>query len=184
MLRALTFLLCAILAATSAVYAAGFALSASGLADGGMLTKDGAFDKTRASDNGPCGGKNIAPGFSWTNTPAGTQSFALMMFDPDGLGGKGVSHWVLYNVPGNVTSLSTADVADKKFTPGRGTGDLVGYRGPCPPPGDAPHHYVLTIYALDLPPTLPAGLDRAGVLAAIDGHVKGATTTIMRYQTQ
>jgi len=176
--------MCAVIAATSAAYAAGFALSANGMTDNAMLTKDGAFDKTRASDGGACGGKNVPPGFSWINPPAGTQSYALLMFDPDGLGGKGVSHWVLYNIPGSVTSLSPADIDAKKYTPGRGTGDLVGYRGPCPPSGDAPHHYVLTLYATDLPPTLPAGLDRPGVFQAIDGHVKGATTTIMRYQAQ
>lgn len=105
-----------------------------------------------------------------------------MMFDPDGRAGLGVSHWVLYNVPGTVNALSSAEIAAKKYTVGRGTGDLVGYRGPCPPHGDAPHHYILTIYALDLAPTLPSGLDRDGLFKAMAGHIKGATTTVMRFQ--
>jgi len=182
MIRFLGFLIAAVLAVSSPAFAAPFTLSANGMADNAMLPKEDGFDKTSTTGT-PCGGKNIAPGFAWTNPPAGTQSYALMMFDPDGRGGLGVSHWVLYNLPATVASLSTADVAANKYTVGRGTGDLVAYRGPCPPPGDAPHHYVLTIYATDLPATLPAGLDRDGLLKAITGHVKGATTTIMRYQT-
>ncbi len=181
MIRFLAGLICALLIAAAPALAAPFMLSANGMSDDAMLPKDGGYDKTSATGL-PCAGKNIAPGFSWANPPAGTQSFALLMFDPDGRGGLGVSHWVVYNVPTGVLSMSTADVAANKYTVGRGTGDLVGYRGPCPPAGDAPHHYVLTIYATDLPPTLPAGLDRDGILKAIAGHTKGATTTIMRYQ--
>jgi hypothetical protein len=172
----------AITATTVSAMAAPFILSTNGLADNAMMPKEDGYDKTSATGL-PCSGTNHAPGFSWANPPAGTQSFAVLMFDPDGRAGLGVSHWVLYNVPGTVLSIPTADIAANKYTVGRGTGDLVSYRGPCPPAGDAPHHYVVTIYALDLPPTLPVGLDRDGVFKAMTGHIKGATTTIMRYQT-
>jgi hypothetical protein len=161
--------------------AAGFAVSAIGLPDNALLPKDMGYDKMSSDGVHPCGGVNRAPGLTWTNVPAGAQSFAILEVDPDGAGGQGVNHWVIYNIPGNVTSISTGDVAAAKYTPGRGTGDLVGYRGPCPPIGDAPHHYVFTLYALSSPPTLPAGLDRAGVFAAMKGNIVGATTTILRY---
>jgi Raf kinase inhibitor-like YbhB/YbcL family protein len=169
--------------APTAVFAAGFSISANGLADDGMLTKDMAYDKTSSDGGRPCGGVNRAPGFTWMNAPANTQSFAILEVDPDGRTGLGVNHWVLYNIPGTIASISTADIAAAKYTPGRGTGDLVGYRGPCPPAADAAHHFIVTIYALDVPPTLPAGLDRDGVMAAMKGHLLGATTTIMRYQS-
>jgi Raf kinase inhibitor-like YbhB/YbcL family protein len=175
----------ALATAPLAANAAGFALSANGLADDGMLSKDMAFDKTSTDGrNRPCGGMNRAPGFTWTNAPAGTQSFAILEVDPDGGAGRGVNHWVIYNIPGSATSISPEEIAAGKYTPGRGTGDLVGYRGPCPAPGDAPHHFVVTIYALSAPPAFPAGLDRDGVMAAMQGKVLGATTTVMRYQAQ
>jgi Raf kinase inhibitor-like YbhB/YbcL family protein len=171
-----------ILAAPSIALAAPFTLSAKGMADNDMLPVDAGFDKMSGDGSRQCGGKNIAPGFAWSNPPSGTQSFALLMFDPDGRRGLGVSHWVLYNVPADVQSLSTADVAANKYTVGLRANGKAAYEGPCPPLGDAPHHYMLTIYALDLPPTLAAGLDRDALLKAMTDHIKGATSVIMRYQ--
>jgi phosphatidylethanolamine-binding protein (PEBP) family uncharacterized protein len=52
----------------------------------------------------------------------------------------------------------------------------------CPPVGDVPHHYVLTVIASDLAPgTLPAGLDRNALLAALKGHALGGQSVIGRY---
>jgi Raf kinase inhibitor-like YbhB/YbcL family protein len=164
-----------------AAQAAGFAISADGLPDNALLPKADAFDKA-SSEGRPCGGTNHAPGFSWVNPPAKTQSYAILEVDPDGRGGLGVNHWVIYNIPASATGIGSDEIAAGKYTPGRGTGDLVGYRGPCPPVGDAPHHYVVTLFALDAPPAFPAGLDHDGVLAAAKGHILGATTTIMRFQ--
>ena len=161
--------------------AAGFAIATTGYADDALLPASDAYDKN-SSDGRPCGGTNHAPGFSWVNPPAATQSYAILEVDPDGAGGHGVNHWVIYNIPGTATGISTADIAGAKFTPGRGTGDLVGYRGPCPPVGDAPHHYIVTLYALGTPPAMPAGLDHDGVVAAIKDHIVGATTTVFRFQ--
>ena len=182
-------LLCAafVLALTSAplaANAASFALSATGLADNAMLTKDMAFDKMSSDGVHACGGMNKPPSFAWTNAPAGTQSFAILESDPDGGGGRGVNHLVEYNIPGSASAITSAEIAAGKYTPGRSSGDLVGYRGPCPPIGDAPHHYIVTIYALSSAPALPAGLDRDGVMAAIQKTLLAATTTVLRYQAQ
>ncbi|HEV8022583.1 MAG TPA: YbhB/YbcL family Raf kinase inhibitor-like protein [Candidatus Lustribacter sp.] len=165
-----------------AANAAGFVISANGIADNTLLPADMAFDKMDASNVRTCGGTNRAPGFSWANPPDKTASYAILEVDPDGRAGLGVNHWVIYNIPVSASGISAAEIAAGKYTPGRGTGDLVGYRGPCPPPGDSPHHYIVTLYALDTPATLPAGLDHDGVVAAMKGHVLGATTTIFRFQ--
>jgi Raf kinase inhibitor-like YbhB/YbcL family protein len=161
---------------------AGFLISINGFADDAMLPPADGFNQMSADHVHSCGGTNHAPGFVWTNPPAKTQSYAILEVDPDGRGGLGVDHWVVYNIPGSATTISSDDIAGGKFTPGRGTGDVVGYRGPCPPMGDAPHHYVLTLYALDIPPALPAGLDHEGVITAVKGHIVGATTAVFRFQ--
>jgi Raf kinase inhibitor-like YbhB/YbcL family protein len=161
----------------------GFVISANGMPDNGMLPKEGASNTMSSDGKRPCGGLNRAPGFSWANPPPNTVSYAILEEDPDGRAGLGVHHWVLYNIPVSATGVNTAEVAAGKFTPGMATGNIAGYRGPCPPLPDAPHHYIVTLYALDAPPTFPPGLDHDGVVAAMKGHVLGATTTIMRFQS-
>jgi Raf kinase inhibitor-like YbhB/YbcL family protein len=113
-----------------------------------------------------CTGGNISPALSWSNAPAGTQSFALLAYDPDAPTGSGWWHWVVYNIPATTTSLAAgAGDPKKNLLPAgavQGMTDFgtVGYGGPCPPPGK-PHHYYFRLYALkvaklDIPPTATA----------------------------
>lgn len=152
--------------------------------------QDGALGDTvygnNTNDNAgnSCGGQGVSPALKWSGAAPATQSYAITMFDPEGRGGLGVSHWVLYNIPASVTSLGRGEGAGPaaKYSPGKGTGDWMGYRGPCPPPGDPAHHYTIVVYALDLPPTLPPGLDRDGLFKAIAGHTLGsAAGLVMKY---
>jgi Raf kinase inhibitor-like YbhB/YbcL family protein len=100
-----------------------------------------------------CQGGNLSPALSWSHAPVGTQSFALMMHDPDAPTGSGWWHWVLYNIPPGVSSLPAgAGDAQGKLLPagavqGRTDFGSSGYGGPCPPPGKA-HRYYLRLYAL------------------------------------
>ena len=100
-----------------------------------------------------CSGANISPALSWSNAPAGTRSFALLMHDPDAPTGSGWWHWVVYNIPASVTSLPAgAGDPKKSLMPagalqGRTDFGTPGYGGPCPPPGK-PHRYYLRLYAL------------------------------------
>jgi Raf kinase inhibitor-like YbhB/YbcL family protein len=103
-----------------------------------------------------CSGRNVSPALSWSNVPAGTKSFALLVHDPDAPTGSGWWHWVAYNIPADVMSLP-ADAGDpkKNLMPGttlQGRTDFgtPGYGGPCPPPGK-PHHYYFRLYALKVP---------------------------------
>src|ERR1700739_3338848 len=52
-----------------------------------------------------CKGGNVSPELSWSNAPAGTKSFAILMHDPDAPTGSGWWHWVGYNIPANVSSI-------------------------------------------------------------------------------
>jgi Raf kinase inhibitor-like YbhB/YbcL family protein len=100
-----------------------------------------------------CTGGNISPALAWSNAPAGTQSFALLMHDPDAPTGSGWWHWVVYNIPANVSSLPAGAGDPKKnlmpagAVQGRTDFGTAGYGGPCPPPGK-PHRYYLRLHAL------------------------------------
>ena len=99
------------------------------------------------------------------------------MYDIDGQFGAGVSHWVAYNIPAASTGLKEGDGAGGTgFTGGAGTRGNANYVGPCPPQGDGPHHYLITVMAADLDPSLPAGLTRDQFLAQAKGHLLTSAT--------
>ena len=99
-----------------------------------------------------CSGQNISPALEWSNAPAGTKSFAVTLYDPDAPTGSGWWHWVMYNIPASTTGL-VAGAGNGRNAPSgsvQGTTDFgtKGYGGPCPPVGDKPHHYHITVFAL------------------------------------
>lgn len=140
--------LAALTAAAPLAQAAGFTLSSPTIKPGSMLTEAQVF-------NGfGCSGKNLSPALEWHGAPAGTRSFALTVYDPDAPTGSGWWHWVVYNLPADTTRLAEgAGTADGKALPagalqGRTDFGAPGFGGACPPPGDKPHRYVFTVYAL------------------------------------
>ena len=151
-----------------------FSLTSSAFKDGTMLEKKNAGDNPK---NPNCIGENVSPPFSWSNPPAGTKSYALLMLDPEGRQGLGVSHWVAYGIPASVTGFAegeTSQLSDK-YVGGKGTQGLRHYLGPCTPPATGMHHYTFTLIATDLDPkALPPGLTRDELLAKLNGHTKGA----------
>ena len=125
----------------------------------------------------PCPGKNVSPELAWHNLPEGTKSLAILMYDVDGQFGAGVSHWVAYNILPTTTELKEGDgTAGTGFTGGSGTRSNANYVGPCPPQGDGPHHYLITVMATDLEPNLPAGLTREQFLTQSKGHLLTSAT--------
>jgi Raf kinase inhibitor-like YbhB/YbcL family protein len=127
-----------------------FTLTSSDIADGKKIPEAQVFNSFG------CTGRNISPALSWSNVPAGTKSFALLVYDPDAPTGSGWWHWVAYNIPVNATALP-ADAGDPKknlmpaaAVQGRTDFGTPGYGGPCPPPGK-PHHYYFRLYALKVP---------------------------------
>lgn len=123
-----------------------------------------------------CGGENVSPQLSWSGFPPGTQSFALTCFDPDAPTGSGFWHWVVANIPARVTSLEES--AATKGLPLGATQGFTDYGtshwgGPCPPPGDPPHRYIFTVYALDIPSIEGAGPTMSGarLIFSMRGHL-------------
>ena len=163
--------------AASAIAADPFTLTSTTFKDGQLMPKKVA-NSTPTNPN--CVGENVSPALNWSNPPAGTKSFAIFMFDPEGRPPGGVSHWVAYGIPASVKGFAEGEVskASDKYVGGTSLMKLSTYFGPCTPPG-APHHYTLTLMATDLEPTaLAAGLDRAEAMKALDGHVLQATGLI------
>jgi len=118
-----------------------------------------------------CDGQGISPPLAWSGAPAGTQSFALIMDDPDAPMGTYV-HWVIYNIPAAVNELPEGMPGEAMFPDGSvqgpNTARRTSYGGPCPPSGT--HRYFFKLYALDAIFKLPsAGKD--DLLRAIQGHI-------------
>ncbi len=131
-----------------------------------------------------CEGKDISPLLKWENVPDDTGSFALVCDDPDAPGGTWV-HWVIYDIPAYASELREG-IPVSEFTPSgakQGTNgfQLLGYGGPCPPPGDA-HRYFFRLYAVDLEATLGPGATREELFQALDGHVLDEGELMGRYQ--
>lgn len=129
-----------------------------------------------------CEGANVSPALEWSGEPAGTQSFALIMDDPDAPGGTW-NHWLLYDIPASVHSLPQGAKPEAAGMSGTNDFGRPGYGGPCPPPGHGPHRYFFRVYALSAPSLgLPAGAKRAQIEKALAGRVLGEAQYMGRYE--
>jgi Raf kinase inhibitor-like YbhB/YbcL family protein len=117
------------------------------------------------------GGGNASPQLAWSGFPEQTQSFVVTCFDPDAPSMSGWWHWVVVDLPADVTSLPrSAGAAGGRALPGGAFHvptdfGVAAYGGAAPPPGDHPHRYQFAVHALDVP-TL--GVDE-NVRAAVVG---------------
>lgn len=68
------------------------------------------------------------------------------MRDPDAAGGVFI-HWTVSHIPPTVTHIGGGASLPPDAIAGRNSFGVAGYRGPCPPRGDKPHHYVITLTA-------------------------------------
>ncbi len=129
-------------------------------------------------------GEDVSPALSWSDPPAGTRSFAVICHDPDAPlvspnGTYGFVHWVLYNIPADVSSL---DEATNAYTQGQNNFGNIGYGGPMPPEGHGTHQYYFWVLALDTDETLPEGLSMWELLAKVESNVLGMNRLIGHYR--
>ena len=129
-----------------------------------------------------CQGNNQSPHLAWSGAPAGTKSFTVTCLDPDAPTGSGFWHWLVVNIPADVTELDV-DAGNPK-APKLPQGALQtrtdfgtpGYGGPCPPAGDHPHRYLFTLFAV--------GIDRLSVTADTSAAVIGFQLHSMPWRGQ
>lgn len=146
--------------------------------DGGTIPVKYSCSATTPPPGGP---RNISLGMSpllqWSNVPKDTASFVLILHDEDAHIAKAfadIPHWVVFNIPGDATSLPEGVPPDAPTANGTMQGNnMMGraaYQGPCAPPGPS-HHYTFALYALDIKLDLPQGAGRSDIQKAMDGHV-------------
>lgn len=124
-----------------------------------------------------CEGQDVSPPLEWSGAPEDTVSYAVVVSDPDAPDGTFI-HWVAWGIDREATSLAQGEPPPAEGENGFGE---TGYRGPCPPPGDQPHRYRFTVYALAVQPDLEDGAGWSGLLAVIDDHALAEGTLEARF---
>ena len=125
-----------------------------------------------------CDGQDVSPPLGIRDIPENTQSLALIVDDPDAPGGTFV-HWVVWNIPFDVTAIAENTVPAQAVQ-GKSDFGREDYGGPCPPSGS--HRYFFRLYALDTKLDLPQGSDKTDVEQAMEGHILDKAELIGLYQ--
>ncbi len=130
-----------------------------------------------------CDGADVSPQLIWTEPPAGTKTFALLVDDPDAPVGNW-NHWSLWNLPATARTLAEGTSKQAQLSDGsaQGMNDFrkPGYNGPCPPPGK-PHRYYFKLFALDAKLDLKPSASKKELESAMKGHILTQAEWMGRY---
>lgn len=129
-----------------------------------------------------CDGDDISPPLSWSGAPTHTQSFVLIVDDPDAPIGTW-DHWILFNIPAHVTELAKNMTQLPNGTlAGKNSWGKTSYGGPCPPSGV--HRYFFKLYALDTVLQLPSSANKSQIMQAMESHVIATAELMGKYERQ
>lgn len=194
------------------------------LAHGERVPHEHAFGVPDGEGKAAPEGGNRSPHLRWSGAPEGTRSFVVVAIDPDvpadasdvNQDGKSLpehaeradfAHWLLVDVPPEITELPEGAGSDAIVPGGKPTGKTEhgvtgansytafmagdpemggtygGYDGPFPPWNDERlHHYHFRVYALDVPSLeLSGDFDLDDVVQAIEGHVLDQGELVAHY---
>ena len=126
-----------------------------------------------------CDGGDVSPPLAWQGVPSGARELALLVEDPDAPGGTFV-HWALFKLTAATRGLSEGKVP-AGARQGKNSAGKAAYAGPCPPKGDAPHHYEFTLYALSSARDLPKGAAADEVRWAVAKAALARGRLVVRY---
>jgi Raf kinase inhibitor-like YbhB/YbcL family protein len=133
-----------------------------------------------------CHGKNVSLPLVWKGVPPGAKSLTLTVYDPDAPTGSGFWHWLVANIPVKTTKLAENAGAKggrrlpKGAVHARNDASTAAYFGPCPPKGDKPHRYVVTIYAVKVP-KLKVGPGTSGAVVGFMLHFNAIAKASVTY---
>lgn len=122
-----------------------------------------------------CQGEGVNPPLSIEGIPLGAKSLALIVDDPDALGGIFV-HWLVYDIP-IISQIEQDSIFGKQ---GKNSLGKFGYVSPCPPSGT--HHYFFKIYALDVMLNLNEGISKEDLENAMQGHILAEAALLGLYK--
>jgi Raf kinase inhibitor-like YbhB/YbcL family protein len=162
--------------ACSSVLAEGMLVKSESFAEGGSIPTKFAADV--------CGGGGVSPQVGWTGFPEKTRSLVVLLIDADGANGLTVLHWAAYNISPDSSQLREGEGQQegRGISLGKNVVGAIAYRGMCPPVGDTPHHYYLSLIATDLEPNvLRSGLTRDELMTAVKDHALVAQSYGGRY---
>lgn len=136
-------------------------------------------------------GVDVSPPLAWSNVPEGTKELALLCDDPDAPRPEPWVHWVLYKLPPAARGLPEGIPREARLQEPAGAlqgknswpeGENTGYLGPMPPPGHGVHRYFFKIFALDTTLDVKPGLDKDGLLRAMQDHILAEGQLMGTYQ--
>ncbi|HAT6819483.1 TPA: YbhB/YbcL family Raf kinase inhibitor-like protein [Legionella pneumophila] len=125
-----------------------------------------------------CSNLNYSPPLIWHDPNLGTQSYVLIVHDPDAPTGNWI-HWVLFNIPAQVKQLTEGATTPAGATSGLNSWNTTGYSGPCPPAGT--HRYYFTLYALDTYLNLGPEATAQDVVNAMKGDIIDTAELVGHY---
>lgn len=148
----------------------------------GAIGADGSLDK-RYSEYAD----GVSVPLRWSAVP-GARSYAVIVEDPDAKPITPFVHWVVWNIPADITQLPEGLPEQARLTvpggvlQGATSRGSVGYYGPRPPVDDPLHHYHFQVLALDTVLDIAPGSDLDRVLKAVKGHVIAKGSVVGTYR--
>ena len=147
------------------------------------VTSEDVTDGAALKDDQLNSAGDSSPQLTWSDPPEGTKSYTVTCFDPDAPTPSGFWHWVLVDLPADVTSLDAGAGAEGADLPGnafmcRNDGGTKAYMGAAPPEGDQVHRYFFVVHAV-LEDSLGVDSDASAAMVSFNLAFKTAGRAII-----